>query len=134
MGPSQVILLDTHVMVWLALSPAKLSANAKVAIRGERQAADGLAVSDISLLELTRLVDKGRVDLDMSLESFFQDIESRFIVLPISGRTCLRSLELPSDYPKDPADRIIAATALAEGIPLVTADGGIRRSGACRNI
>jgi PIN domain nuclease of toxin-antitoxin system len=134
MGQSQVILLDTHVLIWLALSPSKLSANARAAIRGEREAAEGLAVSDISFLELTTLVTKGRVDLDMSLESFFQDIESRVVVLPISGRTCLRTLGLPAGYPKDLADRIIGATALVEGIPLVTADKDIRKSGACRTI
>jgi PIN domain nuclease of toxin-antitoxin system len=129
-----VILLDTHVMVWLALNPSKLSAKAKAAIRAEREVAEGLAVSDISLLELTTLVSRGRVHLDMPLESFFRDIEARFIVLPINGRTCLRTLDLPANYPKDPADRIIGATALAEGIPLVTADGEIRSAGAFRTI
>jgi PIN domain nuclease of toxin-antitoxin system len=129
-----VILLDTHVMVWLALNPSKLSAKAKAAIRAEREVAGGLAVSDISLLELTTLVSKGRVDLDMPLESFFRDIEARFIVLPINGRACLRTLDLPANYPKDPADRIIGATALSEGIPLVTADGEIRSSRAFRTL
>jgi PIN domain nuclease of toxin-antitoxin system len=129
-----VILLDTHVVVWLALSPSKLSPSAIAAIRNEREAANGLALSNISLLELTRLVDKGTVDLDVSLEFFLQNIESRFVVLPITGRACLRSQELPADYPKDPADRIIAGTAIAEGISLVTADREIRKSRACHTI
>ena len=57
------------------------------------------------------------------------EIEARFIVLPISGRACVRALGLPATYPKDPADRIIGATPLIEGLSLLTADRGIRRSG-----
>jgi PIN domain nuclease of toxin-antitoxin system len=129
-----LILLDTHVMVWLALHPAKLSPKAKATIRAEREAGGGLAISDISLLELTTLVTKGRIDLDMPLEAFFRDIESRFTVLPISGRVCLCALNLPAEYPKDPADRMIGATALAEGIVLVTADREIRDARAFRTI
>jgi PIN domain nuclease of toxin-antitoxin system len=79
-------------------------------------------------LELATLVSKGRVRLDISLESFLREIEARFIVLPISGRACARSMVLPTAYPKDPADRIIGATALVEGLVLITADTEIIRS------
>ncbi len=88
----------------------------------------GLAISDITLLEITMLFQKKRFELNGSLESFLQEVESRFIVLPITGRACVRALGLPSGYPKDPADRIIGATALVEGLSLITADGEIRRS------
>jgi PIN domain nuclease of toxin-antitoxin system len=57
-----------------------------------------------------------------------QEIEARFVVLPITGRACARALDLPAAYPKDPADRIIGATALVEGLSLLTADPEIRRS------
>jgi len=93
-----------------------------------------LAISDISLLELATLASKGRIDLHISLESFLREVEARFVVLPISGRACVLALELPPAYPKDPADRIIGATALAEGLPLVTADREIRRSKALHTI
>lgn len=53
--------------------------------------------------------------------------------LPISGRACVRALGLPAAYPKDPADRIIGATAL-EGLSLLTADRAIRRSRALHTI
>jgi PIN domain nuclease of toxin-antitoxin system len=68
--------------------------------------------------------------LHISLESFLREVEVRFIILPISGRACVRALRLPATYPKDPADRIIGATALVEGLPPLTADRGIRRSRA----
>jgi PIN domain nuclease of toxin-antitoxin system len=129
-----VILVDTHVVVWLAFDHTQLSKNARAAINDARDKGDGIAISDITLLELTTLSSKGRIRLDISLESFLQEIEARFIVLPISGRTCVRALGLPSTYPKDPADRIIGATALVEGITLVTADREIRRSRAVRTI
>jgi PIN domain nuclease of toxin-antitoxin system len=54
------------------------------------------------------------------------EVEARFIVLPISGRACVRALALPATYPKDPADRIIGATAIVEGMSLLTVDYEIR--------
>ena len=83
---------------------------------------------------IAELVRKGRIRLNISLESFLREIEARFIVLPISGRACVRALGLPAAYPKDPADRIIGATALVEGLSLLTADSAIRRSRALHTI
>ena len=129
-----MILLDTHVVVWLAFDQSQLSRNAKAAINDARQNGDGLAISDITLLELTTLSRKARIRLDISLESFLHEVEARFIVLPISGRACVCALALPATYPKDPADRIIGATAIVEGLSLLTADREIRRSRALRTI
>lgn len=134
MGRTEVILVDTHVVAWLAFDQARLSKNAKAAINRARQDGDGLAISDVTLLELTTLFAKGRISLDVSLETFLRDVETRFIVLPISGRACVRVLGLPASYPKDPADRIIGATALVEGLSLLTADRAIRRSRAVATI
>jgi PIN domain nuclease of toxin-antitoxin system len=129
-----VILVDTHIVVWLALDPTHLSKKARAAIDDARRNGDGLAISDITLLELATLSSKGRIRLDISLESFLREVEARFIILPISGRACVRALGLPAAYPKDPADRIIGATALLEGLSLLTADRAIRRSRALHTI
>jgi PIN domain nuclease of toxin-antitoxin system len=120
-----VILVDTHVVVWLALDPSSLSKTARAAIDEARKNEGGLAISDITLLELTALVAKGRV---------LQEVEARFVVLPMSARACARTTHLPAGYPKDPADRILAATALVEGLPLLTADRAIRRTKAVQTI
>jgi PIN domain nuclease of toxin-antitoxin system len=129
-----VILVDTHVVVWLAFDQNRISRKARSAIDEARKNADGLAISDITLLELATLATKGRIHLDISLESFLQEVESRFVVLPISGRACARAMALPETYPKDPADRVIAATALVEGLSLLTADRAIRRSRTVQTI
>ncbi len=129
-----MILLDTHVVVWLAFDQSQLSKNAKEAINDARRSGEGLAISDMTLLELAMLSNKGRIRLNISLESFLREVEARFIVLPINGRACVRMLGLPAAYPKDPADRIIGATALVEGLPLLTADREIRRSRALHTI
>jgi len=129
-----VILVDTHVVVWLASDGNRLSKNARAAIDDARKNGEGLAISDITLWELATLAGKDRIRLEISLESFLGEVEARFVVLPIGSRACVRARTLPAAYPKDPADRIIAATALVKGLPLLTADREIRRSRALRTI
>ena len=129
-----MILADTHVVIWLAGDQGRLSKNAREAIDGARTNGGGLAISSITLWELATLAGRGRIRLDVSVESFLGEVEARFTVLPITGRACVRALSLPAAYPKDPADRIIAATALVEGLSLLTADREIRRARALRTI
>lgn len=129
-----MILLDTHVVIWLALDPGRISRKALTSIQETRQHSEGLAISDITLLEVAVSQGKGRIKLNTSLETFLSEVEARFAVLPITGKICARTLGLPASYPKDPADRVIGATALVEGIPLVTADDEIRRSKVLRTI
>jgi PIN domain nuclease of toxin-antitoxin system len=134
MGRLGVILLDTHVLVWLISEPGKLSRSAISAIEEARSAGEGLAIVDITLLELASLSGRGRIELAMSTEVLLDSVQSRFVVRPITAEACAKTLELPANYPKDPADRIIGATALVEGISLVTADEGILRSKAIQTI
>ena len=129
-----MILVDTHVVAWLAFDQDQISRKARTTIDNARKNADGLAISDITLLELATLASKGRIHLAISLETFLQEVESRFVVLPISGRASARAMGLPATYPKDPADRIIGATALVEGLSLLTANREIRRSRTVQTI
>ncbi|HEV2425079.1 MAG TPA: type II toxin-antitoxin system VapC family toxin [Terriglobia bacterium] len=129
-----MILLDTHVPVWLAFEPLRVSVRARTAIEGARAKGEGLALCDISLLEISTLHRRGRIQLDAGLPSFLREMETRFTILSITSRACVAACDLPASYPKDPADRIIAGTALAEGLPLLTADSEIRRSKAVHTI
>ena len=129
-----MILVDTQVVLWLALEPARISKKAGAIIEETRHSGQGLAISDMTLLEIAMIESERRIQLSASLETFLSEVEARFIVLPISGRVCVRAVGLPAAYPKDPADRIIGATALVEGISLVTADEDIRKSKALRTI
>ena len=123
-----MILLDTHVLVWLALQPNKLSRKAKEAIRSARLHSH-LAVAAITLWELAWLAENGRIESTMSIESFIRECVSKVSVLPITLEIAVRAVSLPEAYPRDPQDRLIGATALVEGAGLVTHDRGIAKSG-----
>ena len=134
MGRSLLILLDSHVVFWLAFEEDRISKTARAAIDEARQNQQGLAISDFTLYELVIAFRKKRVDIHISLESFLFEVEQRFVLLPITRDVCVQTLALPPDYPKDPADRIIGATAIARGLKLVTADRAIRDSGVVPTI
>ena len=128
-----MILLDTHAFFWMTSEPHRLSKKAVEAIREER-ADTGLAIATISLLELARLAENHRIALSQSIERFLSEAASRVIVKPMTPEIVGLAVRLPSTFPKDPADRVIAATAMADGVTLVTADQKIRDSGAVRTI
>lgn len=123
-----MILLDSHVVVWLAESPEELSAGAVAAIRRERQKGE-LAISDTTLWELAWAISNGRMRVKGLLLDFLGMVERMFIVLPVTAAVADRTVRFSARYPKDPADRLIGGTALVHGIDLVTRDVRIRASG-----
>lgn len=129
-----MILLDTHVVIWLALDYARLSAKAQSAIEEARRKDRGLAACGVTLVEIARLASHGRIHVTPDVATFLSDVERTFIVLPITANIALQAFELPAGYPNDPVDRIIGATALVEDIPLLTADREIRKSRAIPTI
>ena len=123
-----MILVDTQVVIWLAVEPEKISRRASEAIL-EARSGDGVAISDKTLWELAMVFAKGRIGDDLSLRDLLEETERTFVVLPISAGIAERSVQFGKLFPTDPADRIIAATAIVYGLRLVTADAQIRESG-----
>jgi PIN domain nuclease of toxin-antitoxin system len=111
--------LDTHVWVWSAAGDARAE---------KLKNFSGTAVvSAISQWEVSMLAMKGRLVLKPDEESWFLDnLAAPVSLAPLTAEICLTSCRLP-DFHGDPADRIIAATAITMGIPLITADQEIIR-------
>jgi len=129
-----LILLDTHLVIWLASDDSRISRPARSAIAEARQSRRGLGISDFTLFELSLLFGKKKFALAVTPEAFLSEVERRFTVFPVTANIALQAFDLPARFPNDPVDRIIAATALIEDIPLVTADREIRRSRAVSTI
>lgn len=110
--------LDTHILV--DLLAGDISERERDLISNE-----SLAVSDIVLWELAKLVQLGRLSLDMDSVAFRRSLR-HLTVIPISIQIARKSTEL--DFSSDPADELIAATSVVERIPLLTRDKKILRS------
>jgi PIN domain nuclease of toxin-antitoxin system len=125
-GPKKkVILLDTHVLIWLAKEPSRLSRRATEAIQSAHQEG-GLGISAITLWELAWLVTNGRLGITGTVEDFLNKISSKTAIHPITVRVAVLANQLPASYSGDPCGRLIGATALVEGAALVTKDRKIR--------
>ena len=128
-----MIVLDTHVLLWAVADSKKLSRAADAAIRRSRQA-DGVAISAITLWELASLVARGRVRDYGTVENSVNRLIEGVTIKPITPEIAALATQFPNDYPHDPADRLIGATARAEGLALVTRDENIRRSPLLKTI
>jgi len=126
-----VILLDTHVLLWWTNSTHLLSTAADDSLT----TADVVAISAITALEIAILHRRNRIQIDDDPLSWIRDLsEARDLrVLPVTTEVGVRAGELQGIL-RDPMDCLIAATALTHGVPLVTKDERIQRSGVVATI
>jgi len=116
------VLLDTHVVHWLSAEPQRISAPARETL----DLADELAIAAISWFELAWLARNERILLNIPIRSWLQGLASQLRTIGVTPAIADTAVALPSSFPRDPADRLIYATAVEHDLPLVTKDRAIR--------
>ena len=117
-----MILLDTHALLWWALEPSRLSPTARAACAEMEREGDGLA-SSISIWELAVKVARRKLELPLRVEELVARIEATGAVeiVPVDAAIWLDSVSLPWTH-RDPADRVIVATARRRAARVLTKD------------
>jgi PIN domain nuclease of toxin-antitoxin system len=129
-GVALTLLVDTHILLWWLtdghLSTAQASALERAVAGGEP-----VAIAAITLWEIAKLAERGRIRLTQTIDGVLDQIEQHpsIEVLPLTARVALESTRLGARMSSDPADQLIVATARVHGLRLVTADTHIRESG-----
>jgi len=119
-----VLLIDTHVLVWLDEASSKLGPVTR-SIIDDALLARSLCVSSISFWEIAMLVQKGRISVRLELDVWRKELLQKGLnEVPICGSIAIRAGQLKNLH-GDPADRIIVATSLERSATLVTADNKI---------
>jgi len=119
------LLLDTHVWIWSQETPERIGEQARQEIlRSDR----AIYVSTISTLEIARLATIGLIELKGPLDLWVREsLEAlQGTAIEISHQISMGAYQLPGDFHKDPADRLIVATAREHDLTLVTADHRIQ--------
>ncbi|MFQ6614225.1 MAG: type II toxin-antitoxin system VapC family toxin [Fidelibacterota bacterium] len=118
-----IVTVDTHIIIWEALEPGKLSKKAKHAFDRANES-DGLIFCDISLWEISMLITKKRLEIEIPFLEFIDLIRTtrNYTFQSISPEIADISTNLGSEINSDPVDRIIAATAIYSNSLLITAD------------
>jgi PIN domain nuclease of toxin-antitoxin system len=120
------VVLDTSALLFWTLAPDQLSVRARAAI--DAAAPFGWLASAISLWEISLKVQRKQLSLGVSFSEYVQRLQlvDGLVLAPVDVRTWLRTLELEWAH-RDPADRVIVATAELQSLPLVTSDAEMGR-------
>ena len=129
-----MMVVDTHVLLWIGENPDRLSSAAKAAVAQGVSDGAKLIVSSLSFYEIAWGIARGRIESELAVDRLLARIEARFRIRFLTADIAIAAAQLPPAFPSDPFDRMIAATAIVEGVPLITADERIRNSGAVRTI
>ena len=118
-----MIVLDTHVWLWWLHDPGKLSPDADKLIQQE-QVSGALVISAISVWEVAVKVQSGKLAIPMDINRWYELARSypSTVIEPLSPLDAIASTQLPGNFHKDPADRIIISLARRLTVPLLTCD------------
>ncbi|MFN5514960.1 MAG: type II toxin-antitoxin system VapC family toxin [Cyanobacteriota bacterium] len=121
-----MILLDTHVWLWLLHNPSYLSPTAQVLIT-KAEAENKIVVSTISVWEIALKCGLNKLELPLPINEWLELAQRQpgIVIEPLSPLDAVGSTQLPGDFHKDPADRIIVAMARRYDITLITCDNKI---------
>ena len=130
-----MIVVDTHVIIWDALRPESLSPRA-VEMIARANETDGIIFCEVSLWEIAMLIRKERISIETSYLDFIELLKAanKYLFHGISPEIAELSTKLPAEISNDPADRLIAATAITADVPLITADENLRQAKSVRTI
>lgn len=119
-----MIVLDTHVLVWWVSGHHALSRKAGQFIEKNIKIERSILVSAISAWEIAMLAASGRLILSMDIESWLAEVARIPAIefVPLDNSIAVKSVHLPGDFHKDPADRMIVALARHLSLELITAD------------
>jgi PIN domain nuclease of toxin-antitoxin system len=128
---SDRLLLDTHIALWLDGGDSRLVLATRGLIDKTWQDGGTICISAVSIWEIALLIDTRRIDLDIAIEAWVERFLDRpgIEAVPLTHRAAARSYRLHHFEQRDPADRLLIATAIDLGCPLVTYDDRIRRFG-----
>jgi len=119
-----MIVIDTHVLVWWVNGSDSLSEEAAKTIKDTLDSDGEVIISSISAWEIAMLIEKDRLVLSMDVENWLDEVSQidgvRF--MPVDNEISIKSTVLPGEFHKDPADRMIVATARKLAVPLITVD------------
>ena len=125
------LLVDTHILIWWQLDSRRLAREHAALLEEQERLGRPLGISAISLWEIAMMVARGRLEVSKPLDLWLEEMEASplLVILPLTARVATESVRLGDDFQRDPADRIIVATARCHGLRLLTADERIRRWG-----
>jgi PIN domain nuclease of toxin-antitoxin system len=130
------LVADTHTFAWYVKASPQLSGRARKVLQEATMKMFPIFVSTASMVELRYLVEKGTLTeehFDAMLAALLTPA-STFEIMPFNGVMAQTVTEIPRDPVADPFDRMIAATAVALGVPLVTRDRKLRALPAVKTV